>query len=147
LAASWHAGAEVARETFEEVEVGVLPRVREKVLARGPRAGPGIRARDAERARRARRSGTPDDDREGDGRGGRGRQPHATGHRVRPCLQALHFLERLGPEEWGYYGLARTGAGASPLTGGREASYVNRAVALFRHLAGLPTDRGPPAAP
>jgi hypothetical protein len=62
-------------------------------------------------------------------------------------LQALHFLERLAPGEWGYYGLARTGAGASPLTGGREASYVNRAVALFRHLADLPTDRGPPAAP
>ncbi len=62
-------------------------------------------------------------------------------------LQALHFLERLGPEEWGYYGLARTGAGASPLTGGRAASHVNRAAALFRHLAGLPTDRGPPAAP
>jgi hypothetical protein len=62
-------------------------------------------------------------------------------------LQALYFLERLAPGEWGYYGLARTGAGASPLTGGREASYVNRAVALFRHLAGLPTDRGPPAAP
>src|SRR5215207_8607046 len=32
-------------------------------------------------------------------------------------LQALHFLERLGPDEWGYYGLARTGANASPLTG------------------------------
>ena len=62
-------------------------------------------------------------------------------------LRALHFLERLSPEEWGYYGLARTAAGTSPLTGGREASQINRAVALFRHLAGLPTDQGPPAAP
>jgi hypothetical protein len=62
-------------------------------------------------------------------------------------LQVLHFLERLGPGEWGYYGLARTGAGASPLLGGHEASHVNRAVALFRHLAGLPTDQGPPPAP
>jgi hypothetical protein len=62
-------------------------------------------------------------------------------------LRALHVLERLSPEEWGYYGLARTGAGASRLAAGREASQVNRAVALFRHLAGLPTDRGPPAAP
>jgi hypothetical protein len=62
-------------------------------------------------------------------------------------LRALHVLDRLGPDEWGYYGLARTGAGASPLAGGREASLANRAAALFRHLAGLPTDRGPPVAP
>jgi hypothetical protein len=62
-------------------------------------------------------------------------------------LRAVHFLDRLGPGEWGYYGLARTGAGASPLAGGREASLANRAVALFRHLAGLPPGRGPPPAP
>jgi hypothetical protein len=62
-------------------------------------------------------------------------------------LQAVYFLDRLAPDVWGYYGLARTGAGASPLLEGHEASYVNRAVALFRHLAGLPTDQGPPAAP
>jgi hypothetical protein len=62
-------------------------------------------------------------------------------------LQALYFLERRSANEWGYYSLARTGAGTSSLTEGHEASYVNRAVALFRHLAGLPTDQGPPAAP
>jgi hypothetical protein len=32
------------------------------------------------------------------------------------------------------------------ITGGHEASYVNRAVALYRHLARIPTDREPPAA-
>jgi|tagenome__1003787_1003787.scaffolds.fasta_scaffold20791501_1 hypothetical protein len=62
-------------------------------------------------------------------------------------LQSLYFFERRSPDEWGYYSLARTGAGASSLTTGHEASYVNRAVALFRYLAGLPTDQGPPAAP
>jgi hypothetical protein len=62
-------------------------------------------------------------------------------------LQALYFLEYLASGEWGYYSLARTGTGASALLTGHEASYVNRAVALFRHLAGLPTDQEPPAAP
>jgi hypothetical protein len=62
-------------------------------------------------------------------------------------LQSLFFFERLSPEEWDYYGLLRTGAGASAWLGGHEASYVNRAVALFRHFAGLATDQEPPAAP
>lgn len=62
-------------------------------------------------------------------------------------IQAVYFLSRSAPGFWDYYGLARTGAGASPFLEGHEASYVNRAVALFRHLAGLPTDQGPPPAP
>ena len=62
-------------------------------------------------------------------------------------LQSLYFLERRPPDEWGYYSLARISAGASSLAEGHEASYVNRAVALFRHLAGFPTDQEPPAAP
>jgi hypothetical protein len=62
-------------------------------------------------------------------------------------LEAVHFLERLAPGTWGYYGLARVGAGASSFLGGHEKSYVNRAVALFRHLAGLATDQQPPPAP
>ena len=62
-------------------------------------------------------------------------------------LQSLYFLERRSPNEWAYYSLARTSAGASSLTQGHEASYVNRAAALFRHFADLPTDQEPPAAP
>ena len=62
-------------------------------------------------------------------------------------LRWVHFFERRSAAEWGYYGLARVGAGASPLLGGHRASYANRAVALFRHLAGLPTDQGPVVAP
>ncbi|MGE3293781.1 MAG: DUF6675 family protein [Geminicoccaceae bacterium] len=62
-------------------------------------------------------------------------------------LQAIYFLDRSAPDLWDYYSLARTGMGASPFLAGHEASYVNRAVALFRHLAGLPTDQGPPPFP
>jgi hypothetical protein len=62
-------------------------------------------------------------------------------------LQAVYFLQRLAGEEWGYYSLVRTGAGASALAAGHAASYVNRAVAFFRHLAGLPAAQDPPAAP
>jgi hypothetical protein len=62
-------------------------------------------------------------------------------------VQATHFFERLAPGVWGYYGLTRTGTGPTLLGEGREASHINRAVALYRHLAGIPTDRDPPAAP
>jgi hypothetical protein len=45
---------------------------------------------------------------------------------------------------WGYYGLWGIRAGA--LTSGHEASSVNRALAFYRHVAGIPTDQEPPAA-
>jgi hypothetical protein len=32
------------------------------------------------------------------------------------------------------------------LSTGGEAPYINRAVAFFRHIAGIPTDQEPPAA-
>jgi hypothetical protein len=41
----------------------------------------------------------------------------------------------------------RTGPASRFLLRGYEASYVNRMVAIYRHLAGTPTDREPPAAP
>jgi hypothetical protein len=34
---------------------------------------------------------------------------------------------------------------ASPLAGENEASAINRAVAFYRYLAGIPTDKEPPA--
>ena len=43
--------------------------------------------------------------------------------------------------------LSRSGEGASMLTAGYEKSYVNRAAALYRALAGIKTDQEPPAAP
>ena len=63
------------------------------------------------------------------------------------ALQTVQILQRLSPTSWGYYGLSRTTQeGTSSLAGGHEASYVNRAAALFRFIAGVPTDRDPPMA-
>ncbi|NOG74067.1 DUF6675 family protein [Roseicella sp. DB1501] len=60
-------------------------------------------------------------------------------------LQTTFFLERL-PERgtWGYYGL--WGLRTNAFTSGHKASSINRAVAMFRHTAGIPTDQEPPAA-
>lgn len=61
-------------------------------------------------------------------------------------LQAIYFLERESPDTWRYYSIARTGKDASSLAAGHDASTINRAVAFFRHFAGIPTDQEPPAA-
>lgn len=62
------------------------------------------------------------------------------------ALQSVEYIAQVSPGVWGVYLLTRTGDGTSMLAGGHEASYVNRAVALYRHLAGIPTDREPAAA-
>lgn len=51
-------------------------------------------------------------------------------------LQSVHFLERKGPNEWAYYGMAWTGESLTSRFGVSEASYVNRATALYRHFTG-----------
>jgi hypothetical protein len=61
-------------------------------------------------------------------------------------LQTVYFLDRDAPDVWRYYSVVRTGKNASSLTTGKQASSINRAVAFFRHLAGLPGDLEPPAA-
>jgi hypothetical protein len=61
-------------------------------------------------------------------------------------LQTIYFLDRDSEDIWRYYGVVRTGKNASSLTTGKQASSINRAVAFYRHLAGLPTDLEPPAA-
>lgn len=60
-------------------------------------------------------------------------------------LQTLTVISRTGGDGWAYSSLTRTGPGASRLTDGHEASAINRAVAMFRHVAGVPTDQEPPA--
>jgi len=40
----------------------------------------------------------------------------------------------------------RTGKNANRLITGNESSAVNRAVAFYRYLVGIPTDQEPPAA-
>jgi hypothetical protein len=61
-------------------------------------------------------------------------------------LQSIVFLDRESPEVWRYYGLVRTGGHTEILAMGHDASLINRAVASFRYLAGIPADREPPAA-
>jgi hypothetical protein len=54
-------------------------------------------------------------------------------------VKATYAVERLGPGDWGYYSLSGVKEGGSALTG-NEASYINRANALYHHVAGLPND-------
>jgi hypothetical protein len=58
-------------------------------------------------------------------------------------VQSIYFLERESRDVWRYYNLARTSASSS--TQGYQASFINRAVAFYRHLVGIPTDKEPPA--
>jgi hypothetical protein len=61
-------------------------------------------------------------------------------------MQVIYFLDRESPEVWRFYSMTRTGSKASGLAAGHDASSINRAVAFYRHLAGIPTDQEPPAA-
>jgi hypothetical protein len=61
-------------------------------------------------------------------------------------IQSIYFLQQETPTVWLYYNLTRTGASANRLVAGHDASSINRAVAFFRHWAGIPTDKEPPAA-
>jgi hypothetical protein len=61
-------------------------------------------------------------------------------------IQSIYFLDRESPDVWRYYCLARTGRKASSLTAGHQASSINRAVAFYRYLAGIPMEQEPPAA-
>lgn len=61
-------------------------------------------------------------------------------------MQSIYFLERETPDVWRYYSLTRTARTASTFIEGHQASSINRAVALFRRLTGIPTDTDPPAA-
>jgi hypothetical protein len=62
-------------------------------------------------------------------------------------MQSIYFFERESQDVWRYYGIVRTGRNASPLSSSNEASTINRAVAFYRFLTGMQTDKGPPAAP
>ncbi len=51
-------------------------------------------------------------------------------------LYSIHFIERREPGVWGYYGLAWAGDSLVSRLAVPEASYVNRALALYRHFLG-----------
>jgi Family of unknown function (DUF6675) len=57
-------------------------------------------------------------------------------------LQSVHFLERLGPQDWAYYGLAWAGEDLPARLAVPKASYVNRALALYGYLTGARANVG-----
>ncbi len=61
-------------------------------------------------------------------------------------MQSIYFLDRESDNVWRYYSIVRIGKNANRLIAGNESSAVNRAVAFYRHLVGIPTDQEPPAA-
>jgi hypothetical protein len=61
-------------------------------------------------------------------------------------MQSVYFLDRESDGVWRYYSMVRTGRNASRLATGHPSSSINRTVAFYRSLAGIPTDREPPAA-
>src|ERR1035437_2736832 len=61
-------------------------------------------------------------------------------------LQSMYFLDRKSDSVWRYYSIVRTGKNANGLIAGNESSSVNRAVAFYRHLVGIPTAQEPPGA-
>jgi hypothetical protein len=61
-------------------------------------------------------------------------------------LQSIYFLDRESEGIWRYYSIVRTGKSASRLIAGNDSSAFNRAVAVYRHLAGIPDNTEPPAA-
>jgi len=61
-------------------------------------------------------------------------------------IQSAYFLDRESQDVWRYYSIVRTGTNANRLFAGNESSAVNRAVAFYRYLVGIPTDQEPPAA-
>ena len=61
-------------------------------------------------------------------------------------MQSVYFLNRETEDLWDYYSIVRIGKNANRLTSGSESSTVNRAVAFYRDLVGIPTNQEPPAA-
>jgi hypothetical protein len=63
------------------------------------------------------------------------------------ALQLVLSVRQARSGEWSLYALTRVGEGASRFALGHEASYVNRAAALYRLIAGMRSDQDPPVAP
>jgi Family of unknown function (DUF6675) len=61
-------------------------------------------------------------------------------------LQSMYFLDRESDNVWRYYSIVRTGKNANGLIAGNESSSVNRAVAFYRYMVGIPATQEPPAA-
>lgn len=62
-------------------------------------------------------------------------------------LRSATFIERRGPNEWGYYQAIGVGEGSDFIAVHSASPYINRLTALYRYMAGVPTDGAPAAAP
>jgi hypothetical protein len=61
-------------------------------------------------------------------------------------MQSIYFLNRESDNVWRYYSIVRIGKHANRMIAGNESSAVNRAVAFYRYMVGIPADQEPPAA-
>jgi hypothetical protein len=62
------------------------------------------------------------------------------------ALQSASYFDKRGHDQWRFYSIVRNTSGTSRLASGHEASYLNRFLAMFRYMAGIPTDTEPPIA-
>ena len=62
-------------------------------------------------------------------------------------LQSIYFLDRESDKVWRFYSMLRTGKKANSLMARNESSSINRTVAFYRHIVGIPSTKEPPAAP
>jgi hypothetical protein len=61
-------------------------------------------------------------------------------------MQSIYFLNRESERAWLFYGMVRTSKNANKRIAANESSSINRAVAFYRFIVGIPTDQEPPAA-
>ena len=61
-------------------------------------------------------------------------------------MQSIYFLNHESEGVWLLYGMVRTSKNANKRIAANESSSINRAVAFYRFIAGIPTDQEPPAA-
>jgi hypothetical protein len=61
-------------------------------------------------------------------------------------MQSIYFLDRESDDVWRFYSIMRMGKNANWLVAGNESSAINRAVAFYRSLVGIPAAQEPPAA-
>jgi hypothetical protein len=61
-------------------------------------------------------------------------------------MQSIYFLDRESDNVWRYYSIVRIGKNANRRIAGNESSAINRAVAFYRSLVGIPGEQEPPAA-
>jgi hypothetical protein len=59
----------------------------------------------------------------------------------------VYFLARSGADSWTYYSFTAIDERASTIALDSDRSSINRAVAAYRAIAGIPTDQEPPPAP